>query len=204
MLSVVLGACAGGGGGGGDSGATQRPSPKSFETPEYRANIGLSAIRASSVYARKATGEDITVGIIDTGIDIEYAVGNGANVINYSIGGGSSLSAVLADSMARAVDEGATLVLAAGNSGELEPSFPARFAIDPRADGQVITVGGVDADNQITSFSGRAGGAGETFLVAQGVDILTTGRDGTSALATGGSFATAHVSGAAALVVQGF
>lgn len=299
-VQVVLSACMSGGGGNSfeatgshgsgsgssdsDSGSIGSPSPSPFETEEYQANFGLGAIGASSAYATGATGHGITVGIIDTGIDVDhpefegaiapastdivtgssewlddedghgtavagiiaarknnslghgvafestvlairadadgscafgctfdeadvadatdYAVLNGADVINYSFGGGNSLGSALADSMATAVDSGAILVLAAGNAGEPEPTFPARFAIDPRADGQVIVAGAVDADDQIASFSNRAGSASDSFLVAPGIGILTTGLNGGSAPATGTSFATAHVSGAAALVLQ--
>jgi hypothetical protein len=286
VLSVhlVLSACASGGGGGSGSGGAGPPSPSFFETTEDRANIGLGAIGASSAYAAGATGKGITVGTIDTGIDVDhpefagaiaaastdivtgsaqflddedghgtavagiiaarrnnrlthgvafkatvlairadapgscasgcifddadvgaatdYAVEHGANVINYSIGGGNSLSAALADSMAAAVHDGAILVLAAGNGGEPEPTFPARFVLDSRANGQVIAAGAVDANNRIADFSARAGSAANSFLVAPGIDILTTALGGGTALASGTSFATAHVSGAAALVLQ--
>lgn len=63
----------------------------------------------------------------------DYAVAHDARVINYSLGGASSLGATLHDAFARAVDAGTILVLAAGNEGNAEPTFPGRLAADPAA-----------------------------------------------------------------------
>ena len=86
-VQLVLSACASGGGGsgsgvtgsdgsgsgpGGTPGRDPGTSPSLFETTEYRANIGLGAIGASSAYAAGATGKGTMVGIIDTGIDIDH------------------------------------------------------------------------------------------------------------------------------------
>jgi subtilisin family serine protease len=60
----------------------------------------------------------------------DHAVDHNADVINYSLGGASVLDPILEDALERAVDGGVTLVLAAGNEGALEPTFPARFAAD--------------------------------------------------------------------------
>jgi len=87
--AAVLSAC--GGGGGGSSSVTRlqpppvpgpAPQPRpglprdTFDTAEYRANWGLDHIGAIEAYARGATGEGVTVGLIDSGIDLkspEYA-----------------------------------------------------------------------------------------------------------------------------------
>jgi len=45
-------------------------SPEVFRTPEYNANYGLNQIRAADAYARGVTGAGVTVGILDTGIDL--------------------------------------------------------------------------------------------------------------------------------------
>jgi Subtilase family len=276
--------CGGGGGGGGGGGSGGLLPASSFETTEYHANYGLGVLRASSAYAAGATGRGITVGVVDTGIDVDhpefagqiaaastdimsgdpqlvddidghgtavagviaarrnqalthgvafqakllavradapgtcpgscafdqadvaaatdYAVAHGAQVINYSLGGSSSLGAALHDAFARAVDAGTILVLAAGNEAAAEPSFPGRFAADPAADDQVIAVGAVDANKQIASFSNRAGSAQDHYLVAPGVSVLAPKLGGGAALVSGTSFAAPHVSGAAALVLD--
>jgi hypothetical protein len=132
----------------------------------------------------------------------DYAVARGAAVINYSLGGASSLATPLRDAFTRAVDAGIVLVLAAGNEGAAEPSFPGRFAADPAAAGQVLAVGAVDASRQIASFSNRAGSARDHYLVAPGVNILAPALGGGAALVSGTSFAAPHVSGAAAVVLN--
>ncbi len=282
LVGVVAGCGGGGGGGGGGSGGGLPAS--AFETTEYHANYGLDVLRASSAYAAGATGQGVTVGVVDTGIDVDhpefagqiaaastdivsgnrqmvddidghgtavagviaarrnqalthgvafqarllavradapgtcpgscafdqadvaaatdYAVAHGAQVINYSLGGAGSLGAALHDAFARAVGAGTVLVLAAGNEAAAAPSFPGRFAADPAAGDQVIAVGAVDANEQIASFSNRAGSAQDHYLVAPGVGILAPALGGGAALVSGTSFAAPHVSGAAALVLD--
>jgi len=65
-------AAAAGGGGGSDDDSTPAAVPGDFETAEYNAQYGLGLINASTAYARGATGSGITVGIIDTGLDITH------------------------------------------------------------------------------------------------------------------------------------
>ena len=64
-----MGACGGGGGGAASVGSLP---PSSFETQEYSASYGLGAIHASSAYAGGATGQSVTVAVIDTGIDVDH------------------------------------------------------------------------------------------------------------------------------------
>lgn len=138
----------------------------------------------------------------DVAMATNYAATNGARVINYSLGGANEMDDALAESMASALEAGTIIVFAAGNGGEAEPTFPGRFAIDARARGRAILAGAVDADNHLADFSDRAGSARDAFLVAPGTEILTAALHGGSALASGTSFAAAHVSGAAALILD--
>jgi hypothetical protein len=138
----------------------------------------------------------------DVAAATDYAVARGAEVINYSLGGAGGLDASLNDALVRAVDAGRIVVFAAGNEGQAEPTFPARFAADPAADGLAIAVGAVDADEQLASFSNEAGSTRDHYLVAPGVNILAPAVGGGAALVSGTSFAAPHVSGAAALVLQ--
>ena len=48
-------------------------------TDEYSSQKGLEMIKASSAYARGATGEGILIGIMDSGVDISHQELNGAN-----------------------------------------------------------------------------------------------------------------------------
>lgn len=40
-----------------------------FETPEYHAQRGLAVVKASALYARGGTGQDVTVALIDSGLN---------------------------------------------------------------------------------------------------------------------------------------
>ncbi|WP_138379258.1 S8 family peptidase [Luteithermobacter gelatinilyticus] len=82
-LSVIVSACGGGGGGmpglstpvvpPDNTGPTASPDPDiDYDTVEYRDNYGLDQIGAISAYEAGATGEGITVAVIDSGIDRDH------------------------------------------------------------------------------------------------------------------------------------
>lgn len=97
-----------------------------------------------------------------------YAAANGADVVNLSWGGFSVPSQAMFDAV-RAVDAlGVVVVAAAGNEGrELEPNFPAYL---PAGHPDALTVGALDPDGGLASFSNRGAGLS---LLAPGVDILS-------------------------------
>jgi len=138
----------------------------------------------------------------DVAAATDYAVAQGARVINYSVGGVPAISPALENALARAVDAGVVVVFAAGNDGGAEPTLPARFAGGDRADGRAIAVGAVDANTDLAAFSNRAGDAKDAFVVAPGVGVLAPARGGGTGLFTGTSFAAPHISGAAAIVLD--
>ena len=88
LTLLMLVSCGGGGGGGSDISPViaQTPTPPtpppslSFDELkakyeahyEYQNQWGLSSINASHAYARGATGEGITIGITDSGLDITH------------------------------------------------------------------------------------------------------------------------------------
>lgn len=46
--------------------------PAQFRTAEFRATWGLGSIKAEHAYARGATGDGVTVAVVDTGVDVDH------------------------------------------------------------------------------------------------------------------------------------
>ncbi|HYD81287.1 MAG TPA: S8 family peptidase [Paucimonas sp.] len=129
---------------------------------------------------------------------LRYAIGR-AQIANLSFGTPDRYAPGAAREAVRA---GLLLVAAAGNSGAAHPEWPARFAKEAWANGQIIAVGAVDARNRLADFSNRAGDAAAWYLVAPGVDLSSTHLDGRYMARSGTSMATPVVSGAAAVLKQ--
>jgi subtilisin family serine protease len=127
---------------------------------------------------------------------IRYAANNGAQVINLSLGGSAS-SSLIADAVRYALGKGSVVVMAAGNEGRSQPSFPANLA---RTSG--IAVGAIDRSDRLASFSNRAGRQINDYLVAPGVSIRSTTPNNTYSTFSGTSMATPHVSGVVALLLS--
>ncbi|MGI5224862.1 S8 family peptidase [Actinoallomurus sp. CA-142502] len=138
---------------------------------------------------------------------MEWAAAN-APIVSMSLGGYSDDPAN--DPMAKAVDDltaknGALFVVAAGNDG-------APDSIEtPGIAGSALTVGAVDGQDQVASFSSRGGKVLKPEIAAPGVGIVAARAAGTSmghvidanyTSADGTSMATPHVAGAAAALLQ--
>jgi thermitase len=132
---------------------------------------------ASGTYA------DVASGII-------WAVANGAQVINLSLGG-SAYSAILESAVDYAYNRGVVLVAASGNAGGSSILYPARYT-------QVIAVGATDSNNQRGAFSNFGNGM---ELVAPGVSIYSTELGGGYSYRSGTSMAAPFVSGLAAILI---
>ena len=132
---------------------------------------------------------------------INYATSQRAFVMNLSLGG-STMSPTIRTALQGAQAAGLLMVIAAGNEGLANPSFPARHASEAWAKGQIIAVGAVDANNVIASFSNRAGDARNFYLVAPGVNLIGAFPSAPNAYAymSGTSMASPVVAGAAAVV----
>ena len=135
---------------------------------------------------------------------LDYAIAQGAGVINMSLGGAAAQSATFTDALLRAVNAGAIITIAAGNTSTANPLYPARYAEDATYKGQIIAVGATNSSNVISTFSDKAGTSSAKFLVAPGEDIYTTTNNGTYTTVSGTSFASPYVAGAAALLKQRF
>ena len=129
---------------------------------------------------------------------IDWAVANGAHILNNSWGG-PDVSPELIEEVARAERRGVLFVAAAGNTGgsgnnnDARPSYPSSLQ-----SANVIAVGAIDENNARGSFSHY--GKQSVDIGAPGVQILSTTRNNTYGTFSGTSMASPHVAGAAALV----
>ena len=126
---------------------------------------------------------------------IDYAVANGARVINASWAAGG-YSGALCDAIASAGDQGALFVAAAGNDGTNNDDI-ARWPANCPAP-SLVSVAATTSSNELASFSNQ--GAVQVDLGAPGESVLSTVPDGYGYM-SGTSMAAPHVSGIAAAVL---
>lgn len=127
---------------------------------------------------------------------IYYAVDNGANVINLSLGGTFS-NRTLKSAIEYASSKGVVVVMAAGNSGGSTPDYPARYANQTG-----IAVGAVDANGNLTNFSNRSGNTEMAYVTAPGQGIYSSVPNNQYASYNGTSMATPYVAGVVALMLS--
>ncbi|WP_351235857.1 S8 family serine peptidase [Streptomyces sp. NPDC002133] len=158
-------------------------------------------------------GEGSESGII---AGMEWAVAQGAEVVNLSLGGEDTSDIDLMEEAVNrlSAETDALFVVAAGNSGELGE----RTVNSPGSAAAALTVGAVDKNDQLADFSSRGpligDGGIKPDLTAPGVAITAalapgslfegdapSGTPGYVAL-DGTSMATPHVAGAAAILAQ--
>jgi uncharacterized repeat protein (TIGR01451 family) len=120
---------------------------------------------------------------------ITWAADNGAQVINMSLGGGSS-SQLLEDAVNYAWSKGVVVVAAAGNNGNSYMVYPAGYA-------NCIAVAATDAKDALASWSNYGDWVD---LAAPGTGIYSTLNDDGYGYKSGTSMASPHVAGLAALV----
>lgn len=152
--------------------------------------ISLVAPQAKIMALRafNASGEGTTFDIAKA---IVFATNNGARVINMSFGM-DTRSLVLDRALSYAEFFGVTEVAAAGNEGLQLSQYPAN---DP----DVVAVAATDASDVKANFSNYGG---HIDVSAPGVGLYSTYPGGKFAWWSGTSFATALVSGEAALILS--
>ncbi|NES99516.1 MAG: S8 family serine peptidase [Sphaerospermopsis sp. SIO1G1] len=150
----------------------------------------------SQIMAIKVLDESGSGSYLSIANGIRYAVDNGANVINLSLGGNNGNS-TLKSAIEYANNNNVIVVMAAGNEGASQPSYPARYA-----DNFGLAVGAVNQNTQLTDFSNRAGSQEIKYVTAPGDDIYSTIPDNKYANYSGTSMATPHVAGVAALMLS--
>ena len=138
--------------------------------------------------ASGASAEATTFAIIK---GVQHATAQRARIINMSFAGPQDPG--LARHLAAAKASGIVLIAASGNFG---PKSPPQY---PAADPNVIAVSATDASDHLF----RAANRGPHIAVtAPGVDILLPAPNADYQLSSGTSFAAAHVSGIAALILE--
>lgn len=151
---------------------------------------------------------------------IDFAVAQGVDILTLSLGGRQVIfdfGDAPVKAVERAVNRGVYVVAAAGNAGtdHGDVESPSSFR-------GAIAVGAVDRDGRVASFSSRGsesanegtrlptgnnvGGRPDPHkkpeIVAPGVEVLSSWKDGTYATASGTSQAAPFVAGALALILE--
>ncbi|MCB4756414.1 MAG: S8 family serine peptidase [Elusimicrobia bacterium] len=122
---------------------------------------------------------------------IDYAVTNGADIINMSFGGDND-NAAMRTSIEAAVAAGVVMVAAAGNESTSALRYPA-------ANAGVLAVAATDRTDRVAPFSNYGS---YVDLAAPGVAIYSTIPDNTYIFMNGTSMASPMVAGVAALVLS--
>lgn len=152
------------------------------QTDEFLGLAPSSEVLSIKVLNSDGVGDSFTIarGIV-------LAVDQGADIINLSLGGFSSSSA-MDQAIQYAKSKDVLLVSAVGNDGTEGVLYPARHK-------DVIAVSSVDAKSRVSSF---ASFGPEVDLAAPGVGIVTAWEDNHFVEFSGTSIATAFVTGALA------
>jgi subtilisin family serine protease len=193
--------------------------------------VAGSGAASGGQYKGVAPGADLMVGKVldDNGsgsfsgiIDgMEWAAGNGADIVNLSLGCGpfnGCFDNDGTDPTSQAVNEltastGTLFVIAAGNDGPGSQTVG-----QPGVADSALTVGATDKSDQLAGFSSRGPRFGDAAIkpdiTAPGVAITAARATGTNmggnaqpvddnySIANGTSMATPHVAGAAAILLQ--
>lgn len=135
---------------------------------------------------------------VDIASGIRYAVDNGADIVNLSLGGATGSQRV-SRAIQHALDHDVLIVAASGNAGNETPDFPAAYS---EQFGNVISVGAHDKNDLVASFSNGVGDSGAVQIDAPGVSVYSTRVEGGFRYGSGTSYATPVVSGVAALMLS--
>jgi subtilisin family serine protease len=149
-------------------------------------------VRLMALKAMGADGSGSTSAVISA---VDYAVANGAHIINASFGS-TSFSRSLYDAFEAAGEQGVLTVAAAGNDAvntdEL-PHYPASFGL-----ATIVSVGATNRSDDLADFSNY--GIHSVDVAAPGAVILSTLPGSQYGFYSGTSMATPHVAGVAALL----
>jgi thermitase len=159
--------------------------------------VGVSSVAPGArLLPVRVLGNDGSGLITDVAKGIDFAVNQGAHVINLSLGSDVPLLGALGgdeydDAIRRALAAGRVVVASSGNNG-------APACEQPAASEGLICVGAVDDNGVKTSFSSFGPGLA---ITAPGKEVLSTYTGNGYTRISGTSQAAPHVSGVAALLV---
>ncbi len=146
---------------------------------------------AANLLSIRVTDANGTSDIFTVAQGIVAAVDAGAKILNISLGGYGTNSALDA-AIAYASAHGAVIVAAAGNDQAAQLAWPA-------ADSRVISVGAIDAAGQQVSFSNSGP---QLQITAPGYGVQTAWLDGQRATVDGTSISSPIVAGSIAAVMS--
>jgi subtilisin family serine protease len=123
---------------------------------------------------------------------INYAVDNGADIINLSVYANGTPPLILKQAMQRARQHSVIVVGIAGNDGKPQVCYPAKYS-------SVLAVTATDREDHLASFSNYGS---EVTVTAPGEKITSLFPGGIAGTSSGTSFAAPHVSGTLALILS--
>ncbi len=164
-------------------------------------NIGVAGINWNVKLMSCRFLDEDGVGNLSGAIEaLNYAVAmkkRGVNVVVVNNSwGGNGYSSSLHNKVVEAIQNGISVVAAAGNesvNNDITPTYPANFEVD-----EVISVAALNKNQDLASFSNY--GAKTVDIAAPGVSIISTYKDQSYRSMSGTSMATPFVSGAVALL----
>lgn len=128
---------------------------------------------------------------------INYAVDNGAHVLNNSWGGGAA-SQALESAITSAYNEGLSFIAASGNSSndnDSNPIYPASYEVP-----NVVSIAATSASDSLASFSNY--GKSSVHVASPGISILSTLPNDSFGYSSGTSMAAPFAAGLAALMIR--
>lgn len=154
-------------------------------------NVSLMILK---YYSPKSSGQKNLQNTIQA---FQYAIKNGAHIINYS-GGGSEFSKEEFKAIREAEAKGILVVAAAGNEKQdtaVQPYYPASYDLS-----NIISVAALTSSKRLVDSSNY--GKNKIDIAAPGYQIYSTLPNGRYGYMTGTSQATAFVTGVAALTLS--
>lgn len=144
----------------------------------------------ASLYAVRVLDENGNGTYDDVIAGLQWAVENGMQVANMSLGADEG-SPALELAVKEATRRGLLIIAASGNAGG-PVGYPAKYA-------ETIAVGASDRTDKTAFFSNRGP---EVDVIAPGMDIVSLKKGGGLETMSGTSMATPHVAGLAALAIS--